>query len=37
VADDCPKITGQEIVIDAGITAGYSLSSYEAIMKAAGL
>jgi 3alpha(or 20beta)-hydroxysteroid dehydrogenase len=36
-ADDCPKITGQEIAIDAGITAGYSLAAYDAIMKAAGL
>jgi NAD(P)-dependent dehydrogenase (short-subunit alcohol dehydrogenase family) len=36
-ADDCPKITGQEIVVDAGITAGYSLAAYDAMMKAAGL
>lgn len=36
-ADDCPTITGQDLVIDAGITAGYSLGAYAAIMKAAGL
>lgn len=33
-ADDCPVITGQAIAIDAGITAGVSMSAWEA---AAGL
>jgi len=37
VADDCRKISGQAILIDAGITAGYSLAMVEAILKANGL
>lgn len=36
-ADDCPKITGQALTIDAGISAGFSIGAYNAIMKAEGL
>jgi 3alpha(or 20beta)-hydroxysteroid dehydrogenase len=35
-ADDCPKITGQEIVIDAGISAGWSVAAWEAVTKSIG-
>jgi 3alpha(or 20beta)-hydroxysteroid dehydrogenase len=34
-ADDCPTITGQALVIDAGMSAGYSVGTCEAILKAA--
>ena len=33
-ADDCSTITGQAIVIDAGMSAGYSVGTCEAILKA---
>ena len=33
-ADDCPKITGPEIVLGAGITAGWSVAAWEAVTKA---
>jgi NAD(P)-dependent dehydrogenase (short-subunit alcohol dehydrogenase family) len=33
-ADDCSTITGQAIVIDAGMSAGYSVGTCEAIVKA---
>jgi 3alpha(or 20beta)-hydroxysteroid dehydrogenase len=35
-ADDCMKISGQAILIDAGITAGYSMAMVEAVLKADG-
>ena len=34
-ADDCPTITGQEIVLDGGILAGFSVASTAAIMTTA--
>jgi len=33
-SDDCPTVTGQLITLDAGMRAGYSEASIEAILKA---
>jgi 3alpha(or 20beta)-hydroxysteroid dehydrogenase len=36
-ADDCASLTGQSLLLDAGITAGFSEASGVAILKAGGL